>query len=148
MLKPYDDQMRIPSDELEEMYYNNEHGTTSLKVLVTNCSTQKDCWIARNKNDDDIIINSSLDDDASFFAKWRLKRNLIQQIKEASKKDCRIIWLANSLTKKQRSTILTRLPMYRKCAIIWENNLDDMLKDGYERPSLAEGFDDFTYIVS
>ena len=31
---------------------------------------------------------------------------------------------------------------------VWENNLKSMVEDGYERPSLTEGFEDFTYIVS
>ena len=44
--------------------------------------------------------------------------------------------------------ILNALPNYRKCAIIWENNLDSMVDDGYERPTLDEGFDDFTYVIS
>jgi len=77
-----------------------------------------------------------------------MNRSLLKQLKLARRKNCRIIWSAASLTKKDRLRILKYLPEYRKCAIVWEQNLDDMLKSGYERPSIDEGFDDFTYIVS
>ena len=148
MLKPYDNQMRIPSDELEEMYYNNEQFATPLKMLIGNCVEQKEYWIDRIRNDEDVIIDFTFNGNDSFFVKWRMKRKLLKQIKNAAKKQHRIICSGDHLTKKQRSSILKAVPNYRKCAIIWENNLGSMIEDGYERPSLAEGFEDFTYFIS
>ena len=147
-LKPYDNQLRVPSDELAEMYHNNEHNTTPVKVLITNCEDERECWIARNRTDHDIVIIPAYSDDASWYARWRVMRKSIKQIKHARSKNHRIIWSGESLTKKDRSRILKHLPNYRKYAIVWEQNLADMLNDGYERPSLDEGFDDFTYVVS
>tara|TARA_R110000824_G_scaffold49838_10_gene139672 strand:+ start:10397 stop:10843 length:447 start_codon:yes stop_codon:yes gene_type:complete len=148
MLKPYDNQMRIPSDELEEMYYNDEQIATPLKMLIGNCTEQKEYWIDRNRIDEDVIVDFTFNGNVSFFTKWQMKRKLLRQIKTASKKQYRIICSGNHLTKRQRSSILKALPNYRKCAIVWENNLKSMVEDGYERPSLTEGFEDFTYIVS
>ena len=148
MLKPYDNQMRIPADELEEIYYDNEHNTTPVKVLITNCEIERGDWIARNRADEDVVIIPSYSDDDSWYAKRRIRKEAIKKVKHARNKNHRIIWSGESLTKKDRSRILKHLPNYRKYAIAWEQNLADMLKSGYERPSLEEGFDEFTYIVS
>jgi hypothetical protein len=145
MSKPYDNQMRIPSDELEEVYQNNEHNSTPLKMLIGNSESRKDYWIARNLKKDDVIIFPF---NVPWYAKWKKSRVLFKKIKRAKKNNYCVIWSAASLTKKDRLRILKYLPEYRKCAIVWEQNLDDMLKSGYERPSSEEGFDDFTYIVS
>ena len=90
MSKPYDNQMRIPSDELEEMYQDNEHNYTPLKMLVTNCTTQKEQWIARNRTDEDVIIDSAFYGNGFFFGKWRMKKALLKKIKNASQKNSRI----------------------------------------------------------
>lgn len=148
MLKPYDNQLRIPSDYLEEMYQNNEHDYTPLKMLIGNCNVQKEHWIDRNRKDADVVIVFDVPSDSSWYAKWRIKRSLLKRVESARKKNCRIIWSVNSLTKKQRSYILKALPRYRKCAVVWETNMEEMLARGYERPCLDEGFDDFTYVIT
>ena len=37
---------------------------------------------------------------------------------------------------------------YKKHVIVWEQELEKMVRLGYERPTIDEGFDDFTYHVS
>jgi len=147
-LKPYDNQLRIPSDDLAEMYLNNEHNTIPFKMLIGNCDIKKENWIARNKKNKDVIIISAYNSSNSLFARWKLNRSLFKQITIAKKNKQHIIWFCGDYTKKDRARVLNRLSTYRKCAVVWEEDMNQMLKDGYERPTLDEGFDDFTYIVS
>ena len=147
-LKPYNNQMRLSNNEREEFYFNNQHNTVPVRVLITNCEDDKEYWIARNRTDDDVVIVPNYSDDASWYTRWRVKREAIKQIKCARNKNRRIIWSGESLTKKDRLRILKHLPNYRKYAIVWEQNLANMLSAGYERPTVDEGFDDFTYVVS
>jgi hypothetical protein len=88
------------------------------------------------------------DSDDSIFTRWKINRSLSKQIKMARSKDQRIIWFCGGLTQKDRNRVLKHLPNYRKYAVVWEQDIDQMLSDGYERPTLDEGFDDFTYIIS
>ena len=44
--------------------------------------------------------------------------------------------------------MLDQLSDYQKIAVVWEQDLDQLIKTGYERPTLDEGFTEFTYIVS
>ena len=146
--KPYDNQMRVPSDELEEMYMNNEHNTTPIKMLIGACDKQKQFWISRNIDHGDTVIMSGHNSDDSFFTRWKINRSLSKQIKTARSKGQRIIWFCGGLTQKDRSRVLKKLPNYRKYAVVWEQDIEQMLSDGYERPTSDEGFDDFTYIIS
>jgi hypothetical protein len=147
-LKPYDNQLRISSDDLDNMYLNNEHNITPIKMLIGTCDKQKQFWISRNIDHGDTVIMSDHDSDDSFFTRWKINRSLAKQIKMAKSKDQRIIWFCGGLTQKDRSRVLNQLPNYRKYAVVWEQDIDQMLKDGYERPTLSEGFVDFTYIIS
>ena len=147
-LKPYDNQLRISSDDLEKMYLNNEHNITPIKMLIGTCDKQKQFWISRNIDHGDTVIMSDYDSDDSFFTRWKINRSLAKQIKMAKSKGQRIIWFCGGLTQKDRSRVLKQLPNYRKYAVVWEQDIDQMLKDGYERPDLSEGFVDFTYIIS
>ena len=147
-MKPYDNQLRVPSDELEEIYLANEHNTTPIKMLIGLCDKQKQFWISRNIDHGDTVIMSDYDFDDSFFTRWKINRSLSRQIKLAKSKGQRIIWFCGGLTQKDRSRVLKHLPEYRKYAVVWEQDIDQMLKDGYERPTSDEGFDDFTYIIS
>ena len=147
-LKPYDNQLRISSDDLDNMYLNNEHNITPIKMLIGTCDKQKQFWISRNIDHGDTVIMSDYDSDDSFFTRWKINRSLAKQIKMAKSKDQRIIWFCGGLTQKDRSRVLKQLPNYRKYAVVWEQDIDQMLKDGYERPDLSEGFVDFTYIIS
>ena len=147
-VKPYDNQIGIDSIELEELYYNNDHNSTPIKMLIGACDKQKQFWISRNIDDGDTVIMSDYDSDDSFFTRWKINRSLSRQIKLAKSKGQRIIWFCGGLTQKDRSRVLKHLPEYRKYAVVWEQDIDQMLKDGYERPTLDEGFDDFTYIIS
>lgn len=147
-LKPYDNQLRISSDDLDNMYLNNEHNITPIKMLIGTCDKQKQFWISRNIDHGDTVIMSDYDSDDSFFTRWKINRSLAKQIKMAKSKDQRIIWFCGGLTQKDRSRVLKQLPNYRKYAVVWEQDIDQMLKDGYERPTLSEGFVDFTYIIS
>lgn len=147
-LKPYDNQLRISSDDLDNMYLNNEHNITPIKMLIGTCDKQKQFWISRNIDHGDTVIMSDYDSDDSFFTRWKINRSLAKQIKMAKSKDQRIIWFCGGLTQKDRSRVLNQLPNYRKYAVVWEQDIDQMLKDGYERPTLSEGFVDFTYIIS
>jgi len=147
-LKPYDNQLRISSDDLDNMYLNNEHNITPIKMLIGTCDKQKQFWISRNIDHGDTVIMSDHDSKDSFFTRWKINRSLAKQIKMAKSKDQRIIWFCGGLTQKDRSRVLKQLPNYRKYAVVWEQDIDQMLKDGYERPDLSEGFVDFTYIIS
>jgi len=147
-LKPYDNQLIISSDDLDNMYLNNEHNITPIKMLIGTCDKQKQFWISRNIDHGDTVIMSDYDSDDSFFTRWKINRSLAKQIKMAKSKDQRIIWFCGGLTQKDRSRVLNQLPNYRKYAVVWEQDIDQMLKDGYERPTLSEGFVDFTYIIS
>jgi hypothetical protein len=147
-LKPYDNQLQIPSDALAKMYYNNEHNATPIKMLIGNCDIQKESWVAKNKKDKDVIIISAHNPNDSLFTRWRLNRSLFKQIETARKNDQRIIWFCGDYAKRRRTRVLKQLPAYKKYAVVWEQNITEMLKDGYERPTLDEGFDDFTYIIS
>ena len=147
-LKPYDNQLRISSDDLEKMYLNNEHNITPIKMLIGTCDKQKQFWISRNIDHGDTVIMSDYDSDDSFFTRWKINRSLAKQIKMAKSNGQRIIWFCGGLTQKDRSRVLKQLPNYRKYAVVWEQDIDQMLKDGYERPTLSEGFVDFTYIIS
>jgi len=147
-LKPYDNQLRISSDDLDNMYLNNEHNITPIKMLIGTCDKQKQFWISRNIDHGDTVIMSDHDSEDSFFTRWKINRSLAKQIKMAKSKDQRIIWFCGGLTQKDRSRVLKQLPNYRKYAVVWEQDIDQMLKDGYERPTLSEGFVDFTYIIS
>jgi len=147
-MKPYDNQINIDSISLEEIRYNNEQSATPIKMLIGNCDIQKENWIAKNKKDNDAIIISTHNPNDSLFTRWKLNRNLFKQIKLARKNDQRIIWVFGHFAKKDRARILNQLPSYRKYAVVWEQDIDQLLKDGYERPDLDEGFDDFTYIIS
>ncbi len=148
-MKPYDNQLRVPSDELVEMYLSNEHNATPIKMLIGTCDKQKQFWISKNIDHGDTVIMSDHDDsDDSIFTRWKINRSLSKQIKMARSKDQRIIWFCGGLTQKDRNRVLKHLPNYRKYAVVWEQDIDQMLSDGYERPTLDEGFDDFTYIIS
>jgi hypothetical protein len=147
-MKPYDNQIGIDSIELEELYYNNEHNNIPIKMLIGTCDKQKQFWISRNIDHGDTVIMSGHDYDDSIFTRWKINRSLAKQIKMAKSKGQRIIWFCGGLTQKDRSRVLNHLPNYRKYAVVWEQDIDQMLSDGYERPTLDEGFDDFTYIIS
>jgi len=147
-VKPYDNQLRVPSDELEKMYLNNGHNSTPIKMLIGASDKQKQFWISRNIDHGDTVIMSGHDSDDSIFTRWKINRSLAKQIKMAKSKGQRIIWFCGGLTQKDRSRVLKNLPNYRKYAVVWEQDIDQMLSDGYERPTSDEGFDDFTYIIS
>ena len=147
-MKPYDNQLNIPSDELIEMYLNNEYNATPIKMLIGACDIQKENWIKRNKKDGDVIIMADHDYGNSLFARWKLNRDLNKQIKFARGKARRIIWFCGGFSQRARNRVLKHLPEYRKYAIVWEQNVSDMRDGGYERPTSDEGFDEFTYIVS
>ena len=147
-MKPYDNQLNVPSDELIEMYLSNEHNATPIKMLIGDCDIQKENWIKQNKKDGDVIIMAGQNYGNSLFARWRLNRDLNKQIKFAREKARRIIWFCGGFNQKDRNRVLKHLPEYRKYAIVWEQNVSDMKGSGYERPTSDEGFDEFTYIVS
>ena len=156
MLKPYDFQVNRRPEELEEKYYFGENVMSSVNMLIGHSQIWKDKWIMRFAKVDDVIIRSPFDrsngDADSWYTQQIQKWKLIKEVKLTVKNGARgpaIVLTGNDfLTVKDRAYLLDLFPNYRKCAIVWEQELEEMYKIGYERPTSDEGFADFTYYVS
>ena len=147
MTKPYENQLLLPPDELEEQFYYGLNLLKSVCLLIGTSESQKESWIERNKEDDAIVLYSQMDL-GSWYNKLLKKRDMAKEIKSAVDQHAPIIFFGDTfLTKESRSFLFDYFPRYRKHAIVWEEDLGEMISLGYDRPSLDEGFDDFTYII-
>ena len=152
LMKPYDNQLAM-RDTVHidiERYYHGNNNMPSVSMLIGFTKTQKDSWLKRYSDEEDIIINSH--DISSWYGRKIQKRKLFKQIKLSVENGARgpsiILTGDNFLTRKDRSIFLDFFSDYTKCAIVWEKELEKMHQVGYERPTVSEGFDDFTYHIS
>jgi hypothetical protein len=168
--KPYENQVKICPNEIEEMYMSNNHNKKSVTMLIGLSDKQKELWALNNikaeirpRTDQnrvhhdrrfvpqhfsgDVIMSEHKLGD-SVYTRWKLKRSARKQLRSAKNDGRHIVWFCGGLTQKDRSFVLDQLSDYQKIAVVWEQDLDQLIKTGYERPTLDEGFTDFTYIVS
>ena len=156
MLKPYDFQVSRRPEELEEEYWLGENTMSSVNMLIGYSQTRKDQWIMRCTKEQDVVIRSPFDngngDADSWYTKQVQKWKLIKEVKLTVKNGARgpaIVLTGNDfLTVKDRAYLLDLFPNHKKCAVVWEQELEEMYNIGYERPTTDEGFSDFTYYVS
>lgn len=148
MTKLYEHQLMTPPDELEDQFY---YGLNALKpayvlIGISQSPRAKSLWL--EKNDDTVPILCPNMNTGSWINRLVGKRDMMKTLSDAVDKYAPIVFSGdNFLTKESRLFLFDYLPRYRKHAIVWEQDLDKMISLGYERPSLDEGFDDFTYII-
>ena len=156
MTKDYNNQNVVPLTELEEEYYFGKNGMPSVEMLIGFSVHQKTNWIKRCTNPC-VVIRSPLNTQSSWRycgvqgQHWK-KRELVKHIKStvSIKPYAPSVILTGYapdafLSIKDRSYLLDLFQNYKKHVIVWEQELEKMIQLGYERPTLEEGFDDFTY---
>ena len=145
VMKPYDNQLRFRPGELRDNFYLRENMMPSVNVLIGVSGFQKTEWIMRYKEDRVVVVH--------FLPKLR-KRKLVKQIKSKVKDKDHLgapsviltsVSAESFLAVDDRSYLIDLFPNYKKHAVVWEQDLEKMIRLGYERPTLEEGFDDFTY---
>ena len=156
LLKPYDFQVSRRPEEMEDEFYLGENRMSTVNMLIGHSENRKDRWIMRCTKEQDIVIRSPFNngngDADSWYTQQIQKRKLIKEVKLTVKNRASgpaIVLTGNDfLTAKDRVYLLDLFPNHKKCAIVWEEELEEMELMGYERPTVDEGFSDFTYYVS
>ena len=147
MVKPYANQLVIPPDEVEEKFYLGLNLMKPVEMLIGISDDRKSEWIARSISEGRTVVYTKADTSV-WYNKFYKKLAGLNDIKNAVEEYAPVVLTGDSfLTVKSRFSFFKYFPRYRKHAVVWEQDLDEMLKLGYERPTLDEGFDDFTYFV-
>jgi len=157
LLKPYDFQVNRRPEEMADDYYLGENTMPSMNMLIGYSEKRKDQWILRYTKEEDVVfyspINNDYNEDLSFsygqmVQRWKFIRRLKAIAKNKANSPAVILTGNDFLRAKDRIYLLNLFPNYRKCAIVWEDQLEEMKQLGYERPTVNEGFSDFTYYIS
>jgi hypothetical protein len=143
--KPYDNQVTRHLSDVIEHYYLGENAMPFLDVLIGGEMVQKEVWVEQTLSDNNRMVETTIIRPSAEMTKQRL----IEKIKKAVRAKSFIVLMNDDFLKwEDRAYLFEHFIGYRKRAIVWEDKIEEMKQFGYDRPSLEEGFDDFTYIVS
>jgi len=141
VMKPYDNQVTRNLDDVVERYYLGENVTPSVRVLIGGTTVQKELWTFYN----DKVYNTVTICCSSETKRRKLSKTIRSAVDNKSHV---VLWntsLDSFLERKTRAHLFKLFPNYRMMAVMWEDNVEKLMALGYERPSLDEGFIDFTY---
>ena len=145
LIKPYDYQVTRHLSDVIEHYYLGENAMPFVDVLIGGELFQKELWAEQTLSDNDRMVETTIVRPSAKMT----KRRLIKKIKKATRDKSFVILMNDDFLKREdRAYLFEHFVGYRKRAIVWEGRIEKMKQLGYDRPSLEEGFDDFTYIFS